>query len=156
MLNKLIALLLAAALTGPAAAATCRADRDCDDGLYCNGIELCRPATRGADVRGCVAAARPACAIGQVCNEGTDRCEASCPHERDADRDGRISMACGGDDCDDHNPNRFPGNPEICDEAGRDEDCDETTIGNRDSDGDGYVDSRCWNDLNQFPWIRHR
>ena len=40
----------------------------------------------------------------------------------DDDGDGRPSIACGGDDCDDTNANRRPGVAETCD--GVDDDCD--------------------------------
>jgi len=39
----------------------------------------------------------------------------------------------------------YPGNVEICDPAGRNEDCDPLTVGRRDTDGDGYIDSSCYN-----------
>jgi len=42
-----------------------------------------------------------------------------CP---DADNDGYEDEACGGDDCDDTNPNISPGDPEVCN--GEDDDCD--------------------------------
>ena len=47
-------------------------------------------------------------------------CEAPCPVEIDADEDG-VSMCAG--DCDDGDPNRAPGRPEVCDDA-LDNDCD--------------------------------
>lgn len=62
----------------------------------------------------------------------------------DADRDGHLRAACGGDDCDDNDRNRYPGNPEVADPR-HDEDCDLTTFGDRDTDGDGYPDSRACN-----------
>lgn len=37
-----------------------------------------------------------------------------------------------GDDCDDDDPDRYPGNFEICDDDDHDEDCDPTTFGTRD------------------------
>lgn len=47
------------------------------------------------------------------------------PDNPDADGDGRISIACeGGDDGDDTDPNRYPGNLEVCDVLDYDEDCD--------------------------------
>ncbi|NIR42197.1 MAG: hypothetical protein GWN79_04495, partial [Actinobacteria bacterium] len=55
------------------------------------------------------------------------------------------SLACGGSDCDDSDPNRFPGNTEICDSEGVDEDCDPETLGDRDVDGDGQVSAECCN-----------
>jgi hypothetical protein len=66
--------------------------------------------------------------------------------EPDRDGDGRLSMECGGDDCDDSDPNRFPGNPEVCDTLHHDEDCDDTTYGFRDADGDGVADANCCNE----------
>src|SRR5262245_15569125 len=76
-----------------------------------------------------------------------------CP---DADGDGHADINCprtnvsiGGDDCDDHDGRRFPGNAEVADFIGRDEDCDPTTFSNAalhdgDRDGDGEVDYRCF------------
>ena len=52
-------------------------------------------------------------------------------------------MHCGGNDCDDRDPNRFPGNPEVCDPRGIDEDCDPKTVGEVDKDGDGFISSLC-------------
>lgn len=48
-------------------------------------------------------------------------------------------------DCDDADANRFPGNPEVADANGHDEDCDYTTYGFRDVDGDGFGDHRAQN-----------
>ncbi len=59
----------------------------------------------------------------------------STPGDRDGDG------VPGLNDCDDNNPGRFPGNPEICD--GRDQDCDDAIdegsflTGYVDEDGDG-------------------
>lgn len=63
----------------------------------------------------------------------------------DADGDGVASVAHGGADCDDSDPNRYPGNTEVCDAAGHDEDCDPSTFGNRDYDRDGFPDAACYN-----------
>lgn len=132
------------------AAGKCRNDLQCDrDGRFCNALDfVCRPREPGADVLGCVKAPKPVAACpGQPCDEASRRC--LCAFEEDADGDGVKSIACGGTDCDDANRNRFPGNPEICDAAGVDEDCNPNTFGNRDQDGDGFVDARCWNDPSQ-------
>jgi len=44
----------------------CSADRDCDDGLYCNGAERC--------LLGVCAASTKPCGDGQICSESTDTC----------------------------------------------------------------------------------
>lgn len=63
----------------------------------------------------------------------------------DADGDGHRDSACGGNDCDDSDPNRFPGNPEVCDSAQHDEDCNPNTVGTTDDDHDSFVSSACCN-----------
>ena len=61
----------------------------------------------------------------------------------DADGDGLKDSYCGGDDCDDNDPNRYPGNTEVCDAEGRDEDCDDMSFG-IDRDGDGFISADCF------------
>ncbi|HTQ46887.1 MAG TPA: hypothetical protein VMI75_29235 [Polyangiaceae bacterium] len=63
----------------------------------------------------------------------------------DADGDGHKRIACGGDDCDDTDASRYPGNVEVCDPSNHDEDCDPSTYGHRDDDGDGEVSWNCCN-----------
>lgn len=65
------------------------------------------------------------------------------PANRDADGDGSVSAAFGGDDCNDANPEVFPGQTERPDD--RDDDCNPDTIGSTDRDGDGYIDARLSN-----------
>ncbi|MBK6580764.1 MAG: hypothetical protein IPG17_32370 [Sandaracinaceae bacterium] len=123
----------------------CETPLDCDDGLFCNGAERCTPTSPDADERGCVSAAAP-CLTGQACLEAQLACETVCSETEDADDDGHRAMVCGGDDCDDSDRVRFPGNTEVCDVEDRDEDCDPTTFGFRDQDGDGVADATCCND----------
>jgi hypothetical protein len=103
----------------------CASDQECGDGRYCNGVELCSPGDPRSDASGCIAGTPP-CSAGQTCNETIDRCEMGCT---DNDGDGHLAMSCGGDDCDDNDSNRYPGNVEINDAADHDEDCDVNTHG---------------------------
>ena len=64
---------------------------------------------------------------------------------RDFDGDGHEAVEAGGDDCDNRDPRRYPGNDEVADTAGHDEDCDLNTFGHVDRDGDGYPDARYFN-----------
>lgn len=123
----------------------CEANVDCDDGVFCNGAERCAPASADADVRGCVSAAPP-CLEGQTCSEAALTCRTTCSETEDADGDGHRAMVCGGDDCDDSDVARYPGNTEVCDVDDRDEDCDPSTFGFRDLDRDGVGDAACCNE----------
>ena len=112
--------------------------RACDDGQFCNGAERCDPLDPEADTDGCVAGAPP---CEGMCVEASAECRSDCV---DADGDGAFDATCGGSDCDDADPERFPGNREVCDDDGHDEDCDDSTFG-PDEDGDGFVSSECCN-----------
>ncbi|NOY92653.1 MAG: hypothetical protein GXP55_15805 [Deltaproteobacteria bacterium] len=126
------------------AGSVCVSDSDCDDGLFCNGAETCSPSDPTANVNGCAPASDP-CLADQSCDETSARCLTDCDTTGDADGDGHDSVDCGGDDCDDADRNRFPGNTEVCDGAKHDEDCDPTSFGERDVDRDGYADVACCN-----------
>lgn len=128
-----------------AATVLCARDADCDDGAFCNGTERCAPDAPAADAAGCVTAGSEPCMASQRCDEAEARCVTDCDADADADGDGRDALECGGDDCDDADPNRFPSNPEVCDVDDHDEDCDPQTFGVRDADGDGFPDARCCN-----------
>lgn len=125
----------------------CTQDADCDDGRLCNGVETCDPASSRANFLGCVSERNPEpCVTGeQTCSDAMNRCVAICDVNPDVDSDGFTDPECGGTDCNDSDVDAFPGNSEICDPLGHDEDCDPTTFGDRDLDGDGDVDSRCVN-----------
>lgn len=118
---------------------SCTSDAQCDDRLFCNGAEVCDPTSAAASSFGCVAAESP-CPPG-ACSEEMRRCaDADCA---DDDGDGHRSAMCGGDDCDDADPDRYPGRTERCDFV--DDDCDPLTLGDRDVDGDGFVSAFCCN-----------
>jgi len=117
----------------------CSSDVDCNDGLFCNGREMCAPASSMADVRGCTPGDAP-CSAGETCDETANDCRVTC---EDLDGDGDEATACGGDDCDDTNASRYPGNTETCDSD--DEDCNDATFGFVDADGDGVASSACCN-----------
>ena len=125
----------------------CVTDADCDDGAFCNGSEFCAAPTKD-NPRGCVAGGYP-CSVSMACVEATRSC--TCVGVGDADGDGHDGIDCGGDDCDDADPSRYPGNPEVCDSAGHDEDCNLATLGANggfgaaDQDGDGFAGNACCN-----------
>lgn len=132
--------------TPDTAPSVCSTHADCSDGIFCNGAESCSPSDREADPRGCLPASDlEPCLDGQTCSEAEDRCLSDCDAEPDRDGDGHAAENCDGDDCDDADRNRYPGNVEVCDTDHRDEDCDPRTYGFRDGDGDGHPDSRCCN-----------
>jgi hypothetical protein len=133
---------LAASLIVDSAFAKCRNNADCDDGVYCNGMELCDWNNRYADSEGCHPGAAPCEPQVSRCDEQADYCDFSCRFA-DADGDGVDAVECGGADCDDNNMNVYPGNTEICDPHNLNEDCDPTTIGDRDLDHDGFIDEAC-------------
>lgn len=141
---------------GSDGATLCGADRDCgDQGLFCAQWR-CRPGEPGTDARGCVNLGAP-CEESQRCDEGMDRCApAWCTEGRDGcllpgdcDGDGhKEPLECGGDDCDDDDGDRHPGNAEVCDAVGHDEDCNPNTFAGADDgdlDGDGYISALCCN-----------
>ncbi|MEM9075178.1 MAG: MopE-related protein, partial [Myxococcota bacterium] len=118
----------------------CESDDECDDGLFCNGIERCAPEQTGASVLGCVSVPPPCAA--DVCSEERG-CVLRCDTDRDGD--GAIARTCGGMDCDDRDGRRYPGAAEVCDSSGHDEDCNPMTFGFVDRDGDGWPSSSCCN-----------
>jgi alpha-tubulin suppressor-like RCC1 family protein len=121
----------------------CFDDTDCNDGLYCNGVELCKRLSPDSDVRVCMGPEHGPCGPSPCTEMG--KCDCS---EPDQDNDTFNVEGCTTDqrfDCDDDDADRYPGNPEDCDE--HDEDCKETSVGIKDVDGDGYTDALCANRL---------
>lgn len=129
-----------------AAVARCSSDLDCNGGNFCGmQVARCAAGDRGANPAGCVRLPRPQPACGGgACDEAADRCNLACATP-DKDGDGEPSIECGGADCDDNDRNRAPARSEVCDERDVDEDCNPTTFGDRDLDGDGYIDANCRN-----------
>lgn len=146
------------------AIALCSTDADCQDGILCNGSERCDPMASTTDSCGCNVAL-PRCDAFQTCDETSGDCSGTTPPcgegATDRDEDGHRSAACGGDDCDDNDPERHPGANELCSgplrsgrvAADHDEDCNPCTVesgylGDGDADHDGFTDTRCVN-----PWL---
>jgi hypothetical protein len=104
--------------------ATCARDQDCER-TRCGGRWTCQPEL------GCAFRARTDCDDRDACT--TDRCDDAqgCLHTpRDGDNDTHGDRRCGGDDCDDSNPDVHPGARELCGN-------------NRDDDCDGMTDEGC-------------
>ncbi|MCH2108383.1 MAG: hypothetical protein MK135_03580, partial [Polyangiaceae bacterium] len=127
----------------------CESSSDCDDGLFCTGKEVCED---GFCRRGVATECDDgiACTI-DTCSPVEDGCSFKAP---DADGDGHGDISCRGandellgDDCDDADPNRYPGNREVCSgDPLHDEDCDPATYGYLDADLDGVVSATCCNE----------
>jgi hypothetical protein len=135
--------------TGAGGAGGCKSAADCDDGFSCtvdtctagvcshsvgpnSGATAC-PAGKFCEVHsGCIPGM--ACAGTAQCVQslGSDPCKTNlacdpalsiCTYQiLDKDGDGHPPPVCGGDDCDDGDPARYPGHAEVCD--GKDNDCD--------------------------------
>jgi len=135
------------AASGPDTGPECTTAADCDDGLVCNGAEACTGArcVLGTPMR---CNDMVACTL-DTCSEELRRCVFRVPDE-DGDGAGAASCVDGmgvalGTDCDDTDANRFPTNAEVCDAMGHDEDCQGTTHGGTDADGDGEESISCCN-----------
>ena len=110
----------------------------CDDGLFCNGTEICDP------VQDCRSGIPANCSDADICTDdscstATDQClhvfdpanDPSCAARcTDLDQDGYSSVGdvCGPVDCDDTDPAIHPGAAEDCTD-------------NRDNDCNGFVDA---------------
>ncbi len=121
----------------------CADDADCDDELFCNGAETCDVASGD-----CLPGGAP-CAPDEVCDEPANLC-VGC-NDQDGDGYGSpglvVCPAGPGNDCNDADPNTYPGAPEICDGAAND--CTGfawPTVPNDELDGDadGWVACSPW------------
>lgn len=96
------------------------ADDACDDGTYCDGVEVCAPGI------GCRPGPPVACSDNTACTiDACDEISHGCTHSvRDADGDGDPDGNCPpGGDCNDHDPNVSSLHAEVCAD-GLDNDCD--------------------------------
>jgi len=121
---------------------TCMTDEDCEafDVSVCDGVDTCNTATNT-----CVPGETLDCDDGKPCTE--DRCDPvdGCindPFPFDMDMDGHPVESCGGDDCDDSDPDVYTGAEELCDM--KDNNCDGATdevapFWYIDCDGDGFA-----------------
>jgi hypothetical protein len=94
-------------------------DSKCDDGVYCDGAEVCDPKL------GCGAGAPVSCADSDPCTIDTcvEKTHACSRAPRDADGDGDPVWNCpGGGDCDDTDPTVSSKAKEICGN-GKDDNC---------------------------------
>ncbi|MCC7107976.1 MAG: putative metal-binding motif-containing protein, partial [Deltaproteobacteria bacterium] len=140
-----IAVALSPVLMGSSCERSCETTADCA-WQFCLGQEICVNGT-------CEGPGPLDCDDGITCT--TDRCsedQLRCVSDPpDADGDGYGDQECVdergaplGNDCDDGDADRYPGNREECDD-GHDEDCLLETIGSQDVDNDGYVSALCSN-----------
>jgi alpha-tubulin suppressor-like RCC1 family protein len=121
----------------------CETDADCDNMLYCDGVEVCVASF-------CQPAPVRPCSFTHPCIEASRDCECSTP---DHDRDHDVATECGGSDCDDSRGECNSKAKEVCDSDGVNEDCNPITFNERkdgkdldgDNDHDGFVDMRCRN-----------
>ncbi len=102
----------------------CTMDAECNDGVACNGSEVCVDTV-------CTHSDPVDCNDGDACTD--DACSEPmggvCVHTtKDSDADGYGDLSCPelgavpATDCNDRNPEAFPGAPEVCN--GLDDDCD--------------------------------
>lgn len=121
---------------------TCNLCNKCGAGLFnvCDREE-CQTCTQGCYfVDGWISDSCYACSSIENCNSYKDElsCKANTCNVKDCmwvggscvgcdqDNDGYLSMACGGNDCDDTNANIRPNVPDVCD--GKDNDCNVNTV----------------------------
>jgi len=132
--------------------AKCASNADCkylgeDNGTYSRPHGECKPTQAGADARGCLFVF-PKCEPYSAPLEDLRSCPFDVRGSRaDLDGDGFVAASFGGDDCDDGDASRFPGNREICDAYNHDEDCNTNTNGGGDGDHDTLTDGACCNML---------
>ena len=95
----------------------------CAAGQFCDVAKGCVVGVVCADTAQCVAQlGGDACKTDVLCDPKISVCTYQ---TLDKDHDGHPPAVCGGDDCDDSDPQSYPGAPELCD--GKSNDCDQET-----------------------------
>lgn len=110
----------------------CRVDSDCDDGVFCNGIEACDGGT--------CQAGDPVCACG--CHEDLDTCYECCSDAECDDGDECTTDACTDGNCA-HVPGDCDDGDSCTNDACVDGDC--THVARDCDDGDACTDDVCTN-----------
>ncbi len=97
----------------------CTSSSDCPSGQFCQPGFGCVPGEICATKDQCVQKlGGDACKTSIDCDGATSLCTWL---PLDKDHDGHLPIVCGGDDCNDANPDVYTGHPEVCD--GSDNDC---------------------------------
>lgn len=98
----------------------CASNADCDDKVWCNGLERCVLGVCAAATYG-PCDSNTSCVVDE-CFESTQTCKHTKVAGTDVDGDGQLDPGCsGGTDCDDLDPSTYAGAPERCD--GKDNSC---------------------------------
>ena len=105
---------------------------DANNGIVCTATSIA--ANTPTNYAGAVGSIDAGGGTGEIlCNGIDDDCDPGTEDDPDNDNDG-VGVCT---DCDDGDPNRFPGNPEVfCN--GIDEDCDPGTVDDPNADGDAF------------------
>ena len=126
---SMFAVVLCSGVASAAPGDACNINIDCDDELFCTGIESCSTETST-----CVAGPGDPCAEGQTCNEETDTCDAAGGCTEDADCDDLLfcngaetcvaeECVAGTDPCTGDTPECIEEGTGTCVECLNDEDC---------------------------------
>ena len=109
----------------------CLVDSDCNDNNACTADQCYGVACQHPSSGLCCQSSQDCDDFNNCTNDSCNIDSLLCVHQAialctyciDADHDDHPAISCGGDDCDDNDPQDFPGNIEICDD-GHDNNCD--------------------------------